>query len=106
MNSPFPTLIVIPKIIPFSFGEEPSNLGDSASIQCGISSGDLPMKFSWVLNGKTIDQNEGINIGSFGKKTSFLSIDSLAENHAGNYTCIAQNKAGMETYSAELIVIG
>ncbi|KAK9680795.1 hypothetical protein QE152_g38810 [Popillia japonica] len=99
-------VMAIPKIIPFSFGEAPSNLGDSASIQCGISSGDLPMRFSWFLNGETIGQDEGINIGSFGKKTSVLSIDSLAEHHAGNYSCVAQNKAGIESYSAELIVIG
>lgn len=81
-------------------------MGDSASIQCGISSGDLPIKFSWSFNNKPIDELSSVTVGSFGKKTSFLSIDSLAEHHAGNYTCLAENAAGIENYSSELIVIG
>lgn len=96
----------LPKIIPFSFGEVPSNLGDSASIQCGVSSGDLPIEFSWFLNDRLVDKSDGVSIGKFGKKTSFLSIDSLAENHAGNYSCSARNKAGIGSYASELVVIG
>lgn len=41
-----------------------------------------------------------------GKKTSLLSIDSLSEEHAGNYTCVAQNKAGSSSHLSQLIVKG
>lgn len=101
------SLSVIPKIIPFIFGEEPSNYGESSTVQCSISLGDMPIEFSWFLKGKPIDKSqEGLSIVSFGKKTTVLSIDSLTEKFAGNYTCLAQNNAGYSTYSAELIVKG
>lgn len=97
---------VLPKIIPFTFGEEPSYIGDSHIVHCGISTGDMPVKFSWFLNGKPIDNTNGVNIGSFGKKDSVLSIDNLSETHAGNYTCLAQNRAGIASYHSELVVKG
>lgn len=75
-------------------------------MQCGLSSGDLPVSFSWKLNGKPANHIEGINIVNVGKKTTVLTIDSLTESHAGNYTCFAENKAGVASYSAELVVKG
>lgn len=81
-------------------------MGDSTTVQCSLSSGDLPVRFSWFLNGKIVDSSDGVNVASFGKKTSVLSIDALAENHAGNYTCVAENRAGSSSSSAELTVKG
>lgn len=98
--------LVSPKILPFAFGEEPSYIGDSITVQCTITSGDMPISFAWFLNGNPIKNLLGISLGSFGKKTAVLAIDTLMESHAGNYTCVAQNKAGLNTFSAELIVKG
>lgn len=81
-------------------------MGDSITVQCSMTSGDLPAKFKWFLNNKPIKENMGIKIGSFGRKTSVISIETLTENHAGNYTCSAENVAGINTYSTELIVKG
>lgn len=66
----------------------------------------MPIKFSWLLNGRDVKDVIGVNIGSFGKKTSFLGIDALSEEQAGNYTCIAENHAGSASYTATLIVKG
>lgn len=89
------------------FGEEPSNYGESSTVQCSISLGDMPIKYAWFLNGKPLDKTqEGLSIVSVGKKTTVLSIDNLTEKFAGNYTCVAQNNAGHATYSAELIIKG
>lgn len=96
----------MPKVLPFAFGDEPAFLGDSTNVQCSVSSGDLPVMFSWTLNDKPLSEVNGINVGAFGKKISVLNIDLLAEHHAGNYTCLAENRAGRVTYSAELIVKG
>lgn len=98
--------LVLPKLLPFSFGEEPSFLGDSTTVQCSLSSGDMPVKFTWSLNNKPISDVQGIVVGSFGKKTSVVSIESLDEHHAGNYTCFASNKAGIARSSSVLIVKG
>lgn len=81
-------------------------MGESISVQCGILSGDVPISFSWFLNGKPINEFHNINVGSFGKKTSFLGIDYVKESHTGNYTCVAQNRAGFTSYSAQLVVKG
>lgn len=97
---------VLPRLQPFFFGDEPAFVGDSATVQCSLVSGDMPVEFSWLLNGKSIEEINGINVGSFGKKTSVLSIDSVYEIHAGNYTCVATNKAGISTYTTELVVKG
>lgn len=64
------------------------------------------MNISWLLNGYPIDLDMGITVGSMGKRTHILSIDSVSQNHAGNYTCSALNKAGIAQHTAELIVNG
>lgn len=66
----------------------------------------MPVSFTWELNGQSVSEINGITVGTFGKKTSVLTIDSLSEDHAGNYTCLAANRAGVSAYSAELIVMG
>jgi hypothetical protein len=98
-------LLVLPHITPFDFDGE-ANRGDSVQVSCYVSKGDLPLSFSWILNGKPIQDILGIGVSSFGKKTSVLSIDSVNELYAGNYTCLASNRAGISTYTANLIVKG
>lgn len=66
----------------------------------------MPVDFLWFLNGKPVEGVEGVTIGSFGKKISVLAIDSVAEHHAGNYTCSARNRAGVTSHTAELVVKG
>lgn len=48
----------------------------------------------------------GMGFSSFGKKTSVLNIDSVDEQHAGNFTCMASNSAGTSTYTTKLVVKG
>lgn len=81
-------------------------IGESATAQCSINTGDLPVKFNWIFKGKPIQESDGYNIGTFGKKMSVLVIDSVSEIHSGNYTCLAANKAGLGTFTSELIVKG
>lgn len=66
----------------------------------------MPVSFFWMLNGEPVTKYAGINVGLFGKKSSVLSIDSIDQHHAGNYTCKVSNMAGLSSYSAELIVRG
>lgn len=98
-------IIVPPKIVPFTFGDEPSNFGDSASIQCSVTIGDFPIDIVWLLNGIPIDENS-VSTSKIGKRLNVLNIDSVTGYHAGNYTCVASNLASAINHTALLIVNG
>lgn len=49
---------------------------------------------------------EGIAVFKGGNKNSMLTIDSVTDKHSGTYTCIAENKAGVVSYSTVLNVNG
>lgn len=95
-----------PKIATFSFGDEPLNFGESASAQCTISGGDLPMEVKWTLNGMDIPSYLEVSTSKIGKRINILSIESVKADHAGNFSCIASNRAGIAEFTAPLIVIG
>lgn len=99
-------LVVTPKIAPFDFGEEPSNYADSASVQCLVTSGDLPIEFKWLFNGRPVIEYSGITTAKMGKRNSVLTIDSVSGKHAGNFTCQASNSAASAQFTSQLIVNG
>lgn len=90
-----------------SFGDEPVNAGDLASIQCAVSKGDFPLEITWMFKGLPIgpDRSDIIVSGS-GKRVKQLTIDAVAARHAGEYTCVASNAAGSSSHSAILDVNG
>lgn len=95
-----------PKIATFSFGDEPLNFGESASAQCTISGGDLPMDVKWMLNGVEIPSYLEVSTSKIGKRINVLSIESVKADHGGAYSCVATNRAGTAEFTAPLIVIG
>lgn len=97
---------VPPQILHFDFGEEIVNSGDMALINCAVTKGDFPITISWTLENKTIDNINGISITNTNKRISQLTIESVNAEHAGLYTCHAQNAAGTAVYSANLLVNG
>lgn len=98
---------MVPQILPFDFGEESSNSGDSASLSCSVVKGDLPINITWYHNRKIIVSGDyGIVISRVSKKLSTLTIDNVDAVHSGVYECVAANIAGNASYSAELHVNG
>ncbi|XP_039283560.1 Down syndrome cell adhesion molecule-like protein Dscam2 isoform X27 [Nilaparvata lugens] len=97
-------VLVPPRMKPFTFGEDPLEEGQSASVQCAISDGDLPINITWWLNGVQLVSGEDVSIAKIGKRASSLNIDVVEHHHVGNYTCTGQNAAGMSSYSAALTV--
>lgn len=95
-----------PKIASFSFGDEPLNFGESASAQCTINGGDLPMRVEWLLNGMEIPSYLEVTTSQIGKRINVLSIESVKAAHMANYSCRVTNKAGTAEFTAPLTVIG
>lgn len=97
---------VTPKLLPFTFGEEPLNSGQVVTVPCAVIEGDSPLKLRWTLNGHGISPHSGIAILDLGGRGAILSIQSVQASHAGIYTCVAENLAGRHELSADLVVNG
>lgn len=76
------------------------------SLTCNVHKGDTPVNIKWFLNGVPVEEISDITISRGGKKVSMLNIDSVQAEHSGNYTCLAQNRAGTSSYSTSLNVNG
>lgn len=98
---------VLPKIAPFSPGSDAFYPGDYFSLQCSIIHGDLPMSIYWQFENQTISKSNGeIMISHTGTRSSVLTIESVRDHHAGNYTCYGKNVAGISNHTVPLIVNG
>uniref|UniRef100_A0A1I8N7N2 Uncharacterized protein n=1 Tax=Musca domestica TaxID=7370 RepID=A0A1I8N7N2_MUSDO len=91
-----------PVIEPFKF---PKNLqeGGRAQITCAVSSGDMPIFFSWKKDDMSIPSSLQISE----KKEEFYSLlvfKDISAKHSGKYTCYASNAAAKVNYTAELQV--
>jgi hypothetical protein len=86
-------------------------LEEAVSATCTITKGDLPINIWWSVHNefgpeRNLTTNDGVMILRNSQKISSINIDSLQARHRGNYTCVAQNKAGVAKYSAFLSVNG
>lgn len=64
------------------------------------------MSISWNLEGRPVDQENGISMITIGGRTNLLTIASVQAEHAGEYTCRAENSAGIASHSATLYING
>jgi Immunoglobulin domain len=104
---------VLPQVNPFSFGEDEFNLDDTVTATCSVTKGDTQgLKIYWVFQGiedlfpYNISTNDGIVITKPSQKMSILGIEAVKARHRGNYTCIAQNRAGISQQSSYLYMNG
>lgn len=92
-----------PHISPFEF-ESPIYAGENVQVTCHVPKGDRPLSIYWQFGNGVI--NPGFSTTVIGDRANFLSITSVGPDHAGNYTCFAENGAGVNSYRAQLSVIG
>lgn len=89
--------------MPFSFGEEPLNVGESTAVNCMITKGDLPLNITWTLNNKRLlSGKNGITITRMSARLSALTIESIDAEHRGVFKCIVNNVAGSAELESEL----
>lgn len=100
-------ILVAPQIGAFTFGNEPVNAGDVASVLCMVTKGDFPMEISWMFQNQPLDDKmDDVIVSDSGKRGKQLTIEAVRAKHAGEYTCIASNIAGSVTRTAVLDVNG
>lgn len=99
---------VPPQIMPFQFGDDSFNPGDSTAVNCMITKGDLQnLRMKWTLNGQPIVNGEnGLQVVKMSARLSSLSIESLSDRHRGIFRCIVSNDAGETHYLSELKING
>ena len=62
------------------------------------------MMISWSFHGNSISTDLGMTTMAMGPSGSALLIPSVSHNHRGNYTCKAENPAGIRHQTVELKV--
>ena len=75
-------------------------------MSCTVNKGDLPVDIYWTKNGGRLYTNDGLMVTRPSQRLSVLSIESVRARHAGNYTCVATNNAGVTIQSSLLAVNG
>lgn len=91
------------KVEPFSFTST-SVIGKRVVTTCTASS-DEKVDFKWLKNGREIKNLQHTSVRSFPEFSTFI-IDSLTEDDAGNYTCVASSRGYTDSYTAILNVLG
>jgi hypothetical protein len=72
----------------------------------------MPLKIFWTFqedgmpDSYNLSTNDGIMITKPSAKMSVLGIEAVKARHRGNYTCFAQNRAGLAQHSAYLAING
>ncbi|XP_035219308.1 Down syndrome cell adhesion molecule-like protein Dscam2 isoform X2 [Stegodyphus dumicola] len=92
-----------PVVEPFFFASGLSE-GKRATVTCVVASGDLPIRISWMKDGKPLPDDLRGSISTVNEFTSTLSFSSVSQNHNGNYTCIATNPVASRNQTATMIV--
>lgn len=98
---------VPPKVSPF-YAEDTLHVGDRASLTCSVTKGDLPLTITWHKDGRSIDSNQlvSMSVSNVDQFTSILLIESLAQEHNGNYSCVVRNLAAEVSHTHQLVVNG
>ncbi|XP_077487051.1 cell adhesion molecule Dscam1-like isoform X3 [Amblyomma americanum] len=92
----------VPEIRPFSFSKN-IPVGGKALVTCLITSGAQPVTFSWLKDGDSLSTVQGTRQKA-DPDYSVLLLEPVLPSHVGNYTCIAKNKFGFDSYTTVLEV--
>lgn len=94
-----------PKLQPFYF---PKNhpLNKKVVVSCVAMEGDEPLSFAWLKDGRSLAQEQRVFVAKLTENMASLTIPEVTAEDIGNYTCVASNKAGRDSYTTALIVNG
>lgn len=74
---------------------------------CNVLMGDPPIFVEWMKDNLTIDPVlMDVEISDLTDLGSSLVFRNIHQKHAGNYTCLARNKVGFDSFTTPMIVKG
>ena len=94
-----------PRLQSFAFPE--ISAGKTISVSCTAFEGSKPIRYKWYHNGNEIISSESVSVKydpSF--NMILLSIPNAMPKHSGNYTCVARNDHGVDSFSTMLNIQG
>ncbi|GFU28491.1 titin [Nephila pilipes] len=91
----------LPKIQPFNF-KQGVRIGDKTSATCLAESKSL-VKYLWKKDGEFLSERGELRLKT-DEEFSILIIEPVKIEYSGNYTCMAENKHGSDSFTAELLV--
>ncbi|XP_055939791.1 cell adhesion molecule Dscam2-like isoform X3 [Argiope bruennichi] len=95
------TLQAPPKIQPFSF-KTGVQQGDKTTTLC-VAESKYPLTYIWKKDGELLTEKDELRLKT-DEEFSVIIIEPVKTEHTGNYTCIAKNNHGSDSFTAELIV--
>lgn len=74
---------------------------------CNVVTGDPPISIEWTKDNQSLnDASLDVKINDIPDVGSTLVFHNIQQKHAGNYTCIARNRVGQDSFTAPMIVKG
>ncbi|KAK7578218.1 hypothetical protein V9T40_010423 [Parthenolecanium corni] len=96
-------------VLTYTFIEQTLQPGPEISLKCS-STGNPTPNIKWTLDGFSLPDNERFRIGQYvtaqGDVVSHTNISHVTTEDGGEYSCIAENRAGRTTHSARLNIYG
>ncbi|XP_072946516.1 cell adhesion molecule Dscam2-like [Epargyreus clarus] len=77
--------------------------GQIVNIYCNVRSGDMPIHFEWLKDGKRIPSSLKV-VERSSELFSALVIKRVSLEHCGTYTCVASNHVAKVNKSTELYI--
>ncbi|XP_049512981.1 Down syndrome cell adhesion molecule isoform X2 [Dermacentor silvarum] len=93
-----------PKIQAFSFSPDLS-LGDVAVVTCAVKRGSRgPHTLSWLKDSRGLAEDHRVSASRQSDMLYTLTIRDVGPDDVGNYSCVARNARGEDTFTAPLAV--
>ena len=95
-------LSIVRPLIAYTFPNVRVVEGETAELECIVLLGKPKPKLSWIRNGKLLRESSRVRYIEPGRVT----LSDVREEDDGEYTCLASNIGGNETYAVNLDVLG
>lgn len=95
-----------PKIQAFFFSPDLS-MGDTAVVICAVKRGSRgPHTLSWLKDSRGLAEDHRVSVSRQSDMLCTLTIRDVGPDDVGNYSCVARNARGEDTFTAPLAVSG